>query len=95
MVKFELSELQSKAILDLRLQKLTGLEVSKIKYEHNNLMKLILHLKEVLSDKAMRMTIIKDELLEIKEKYGDSRRTSIDYAGGDLTIEDMIPVDKY
>ena len=94
MVKFELSELQSKAILDLRLQKLTGLEVSKIKDEHNNLMKLISHLKELLSDKAMRMNIIKDELLEIKEKYGDSRRTSIDYAGGDLTIEDMIPDEK-
>ena len=92
--KFELSEIQSKAILDLRLQKLTALEVNKLKDEHTELMKTIQSLKDLLSDKNMRMTLIKDELIEIKEKYGDERRTEINYAGGDLTIEDMIPDEK-
>jgi len=94
MLKFELSETQSKAILDLRLQKLTALEVNKLKDEHAELMKTIQSLKDLLSDKALRMTLIKDELLEIKEKYGDVRRTEINYAGGDLKIEDMIPDEK-
>ncbi len=92
--KFELSEVQSKAILDLRLQKLTALEVDKLNNEHAQLMQLISDLKNLLSDKLMRMNLIKEELLEIKEKYGDDRRTEIDYAGGDLTIEDMIPDEK-
>jgi len=94
MSMFDLSEQQSKAILDLRLQKLTALEVNKIKKEHEELMSLIKSLKELLSNKEMRMSLIKDELIEIKERYGDERRTEINYAGGDLTIEDMIPDEK-
>ena len=94
MSKFELSDLQSKAILDLRLQKLTALEVNKLKDEHAELMATIKSLKELLSDKSMRMNLIKTELLDIKDKYSDNRRTEIDYAGGDLTIEDMIPDEK-
>jgi DNA gyrase subunit A len=91
MNNYSLSEIQARAILDLRLQKLTGLEQDKIKEEHLELMKLIAHLENILGDEAMRMSIIKDELLEIREKYGDERRTEIEYAGGDLNIEDMIP----
>jgi len=91
MNNYSLSEIQARAILDLRLQKLTGLEQDKIKEEHHELMKLIAHLENILGDEAMRMSIIKDELLEIREKYGDERRTEIEYAGGDLNIEDMIP----
>ena len=91
MNNYSLSEIQARAILDLRLQKLTGLEQDKIKEEHHELMKLIAHLENILGDEAMRMSIIKDELLEIRDKYGDERRTEIEYAGGDLNIEDMIP----
>ncbi len=91
MTRYELSEVQAKAILDLRLQKLTGLEQDKIKAEHAELMKLIAHLEDILSNESLRMQIIKDELIEIREKYGDERRTDIEYAGGDLSIEDMIP----
>ncbi|MAQ69559.1 MAG: DNA gyrase subunit A [Flavobacteriales bacterium] len=94
MSTFELSEIQSKAILDLRLQKLTALEVDKLNNEHAELMKLIASLNELLSDKSKRMALIKEEILEIQEKYADERRTTIDYAGGDLTIEDMIPDEK-
>ena len=94
MSTFDLSEQQSKAILDLRLQKLTALEVNKLKKEHEELMNLIKSLRDLLSNKEMRMSLIKDELLEIKERYGDERRTEINYAGGDLTIEDMIPDEK-
>ena len=89
--EFKLSEIQAKAILEMRLQKLTGLERDKIKSEYEELMKTIDYLKSILSDKDLRMQIIKDELLEIKEKYGDERRTDIEYAGGDVSIEDMIP----
>ncbi len=89
--KFKLSEIQAKAILEMRLQKLTGLERDKIKSEYEELMKTIDYLKSILSDKVLRMQIIKDELLEVKEKYGDERRTDIEYAGGDVSIEDMIP----
>ena len=91
MTRYDLSEVQAKAILDLRLQKLTGLEQDKIKAEHAELMKLIAHLEDILSNESLRMQIIKDELIEIREKYGDERRTDIEYAGGDLSIEDMIP----
>lgn len=91
MEKFELSEIQARAILDMRLQKLTGLERDKVKEEHAELMKLIEHLRSILNDHDLRMKIIKDELLEVKEKFGDERRTEINYAGGDLNIEDMIP----
>ena len=77
MSNFELSEIQAKAILDLRLQKLTGLERDKIKDEYEELLKLIENLKLILSDESLRMSIIKDELLDIKERYGDERRTEI------------------
>ena len=86
-----LSELQARAILDLRLQKLTGLEQDKIKEEHAELMKIIAHLESILASEPIRMSIIEEELIEIREKYGDERRTEIEYAGGDLSIEDMIP----
>ncbi len=89
--QFGLSEVQAKAILDLRLQRLTGLERDKIKEEYDGLMKLITHLNEILANEGLRYQIIKDELIEIKEKYGDERRTDIEYAGGDVSIEDMIP----
>ena len=88
---FKLSEVQARAILDLRLQKLTGLERDKIKEEHAELMKTIAHLKSILENEDMRMGIIKDELLDVKEKFGDERRSEIEYAGGDFRIEDMIP----
>jgi DNA gyrase subunit A len=88
---YSLSELQARAILDLRLQKLTGLEQNKIKEEHAELMKIITHLENILANEPVRMEIIKEELIEIREKYGDERRTEIEYAGGDLSIEDMIP----
>ena len=91
MSEFKLSEIQAKAILDMRLQKLTGLERDKIKAEYEELMKTIEYLKSILSDKAKRMEIIKNELIEMKDKYGDDRRTDIEFAGGDVSIEDMIP----
>jgi len=91
MQTYSLTEIQARAILDLRLQKLTGLEQDKIKEEHAELMKIIAHLESILGDEVLRMSIIKDELIEIREKYGDERRTEIEYAGGDLSIEDMIP----
>lgn len=91
MSDFDLSEIQARAILDLRLQKLTGLERDKLKAEYEELMKTIAHLKEILNNFELRMSIITTELLEIKEKYGDERRTEIEYAGGEVSIEDMIP----
>ncbi|MCB0431335.1 MAG: DNA gyrase subunit A [Flavobacteriales bacterium] len=90
MATFSLSEIQAKAILDMRLQKLTGLEREKVKEEHAELMKMIAHYKEILSREDLRMGIIKDELIEVRDKYGDERRTEIEYAGGDMRIEDMI-----
>jgi len=89
--KFELSEKQSQAILDMRLQKLTGLEREKIETEYNELLKYISWLKEILSDREKVLQIIKDELLEIKEKYGDARRTDLCESIDDLDIEDLIP----
>lgn len=91
MSSFGLSEAQARAILDLRLQRLTGLERDKIKSEYDELMERIAYYKKVLSDEGLRFQIIKDELHEVKEQYGDERRTDIDHAGGDLSIEDMIP----
>lgn len=90
MSKFGLSEIQAKAILELRLQKLTGLERDKIKAEFNELMEQIAYFKRILDEKDLRMSIIKEELVEIREKYGDERRSEIEYAGGDMRIEDMI-----
>ena len=89
MEKFDFSEIQAKAILEMRLQKLTGLEREKIKEEYDELMALIAHLNEILSDKAKRMAIIKDELLEIQEKYGDERRTEIIYSSHEINPEDF------
>ena len=90
MSEFGLSEIQAKAILELRLQKLTGLERDKIKAEFNELMEQIAYFKRILGEKELRMTIIKEELVEVREKYGDERRSVIEYAGGDMRIEDMI-----
>lgn len=89
--RFELSEIQARAILDLRLQKLTGLESDKIREEHNELMVLIGELKDILENKPRRMEIIKTETQEIVDKYGDERRTEINYVGGEFSMEDMIP----
>lgn len=89
--KFELSEIQARAILDMRLQRLTGLERDKIKAEYDELMATIKRLKEILASEELRMGIIKDELLEMKEKYGDERRSRIEFSSADLSIEDMIP----
>jgi len=89
--KFKLSELQARAILDMRLQRLTGLERDKIKNEHAELMKTIEGYKQILDSFELRMNIIKEELLEIKEKYGDEPRTEIEYSADDFRIEDTIP----
>ncbi|MBK6541392.1 MAG: DNA gyrase subunit A [Flavobacteriales bacterium] len=88
--EFGLSEIQAKAILDMRLQRLTGLERDKIREEHAELMKLIDRLKAILADEGIRLQIVKDETLEIKEKYGDKRRTQILAGGSDLNMEDLI-----
>lgn len=90
MTTFNLSEIQAKAILDMRLQKLTGLERDKLKDEYDELMKLITYLKSILDSEELRMTIIKDELIEIRDKYGDERKSEIVYAAEDFRIEDMI-----
>ncbi|APS39401.1 DNA gyrase subunit A [Salegentibacter sp. T436] len=89
--RFDLSELQAKAIVEMRLRQLTGLEQDKLRAEYEEIMKTIEDLKDILARKERRMQVIKDELLEIKEKYGDERRSTIEYSGGDLSIEDMIP----
>ncbi len=91
MVRFELTEIQARAIVEMRLRQLTGLEQDKLRFEYEEISKLIENLKEILASKDRRMTIIKEELLKIKEKYGDERRSVIEYAGGDMSIEDMIP----
>lgn len=91
MERFKLTEVQAKAIVEMRLRQLTGLEQDKLRDEHAELLKTIEDLKDILDKKERRMQIIKDELLEVKEKYGDDRRSEINYAGGDLSIEDMIP----
>ena len=89
--KFSLSEIQAKAILEMRLQRLTGLEREKIQKEYDELMELIAHLEEILANVELRMGIIKDELAEIKDRYGDERRTDIIHSAEDFTTEDMIP----
>lgn len=89
--KFGLSEIQAKAILEMRLQRLTGLERDKIKKEYDEIMELITKLKEILEKEELRMGIIKDELIEIKDRYGDERRTDIVHSAEDFTTEDMIP----
>ncbi|MGB7393794.1 MAG: DNA gyrase subunit A [Pricia sp.] len=89
--RFELSEIQAKAIVEMRLRQLTGLEQDKLRTEYDEVIATIADLKDILAKKERRMQIIKDELLEVKEKYGDDRRSEINLAGGDLSIEDMIP----
>jgi DNA gyrase subunit A len=88
--RFNLSEIQAKAIVEMRLRQLTGLEQDKLRAEYEEIMKLIAHLKELLASKEMRMALIKEELTEIKDKYGDERRSTIEYSGGDVSIEDLI-----
>jgi DNA gyrase subunit A len=89
--QFGLSEIQSKAILEMRLQRLTGLERDKIRAEHAELMALITRLRSILDSEELRMQIIKDELTHLKDKYGDERRSIIEFSSADLSIEDMIP----
>lgn len=90
MSQFGMSEIQAKAVLELRLQRLTGMERNKIKEEHEEVMKLIEHLKNVLADEGLRFTIIKDELQEVKQKFGDQRKTEITYLADEIRIEDLI-----
>ena len=91
---FELTEIQAKAIVEMRLRQLTGLEQDKLRTEFDELMKTIADLKDILDKKDRRMEIIKNELFEVKNKYGDERRSSIEYAGGSFRVEDMIPDEK-
>jgi DNA gyrase subunit A len=88
---FKLSEIQAKAIVEMRLRQLTGLEQDKLRKEYDDLLVTIADLKDILDKKDRRMEIIKEELLEIRAKYGDERRSNIEYAGGDFSMEDMIP----
>ena len=92
--EFELSDIQSKAIVEMRLRQLTGLEQDKLRTEFDQLQITISDLKNILDKKDLRMEIIKNELKEIKEKYGDERRSEIEYAGGSFSIEDIIPDEK-
>ena len=94
MKEFELTEIQAQAILDLRLARLTGMELEKIKEEYEAIMAEIERLEGILANADQRFAIIKEELIEIKEKFGDERRTSINYAGGEMSIEDIIPDEK-
>jgi DNA gyrase subunit A len=88
--RFGLSEIQTRAIVDMRLRQLTGLEQDKLRSEYEELMKLIADLKDILDREERRMQIIKDELIEIKAKYGDARRSSIEYAASEMRMEDLI-----
>lgn len=94
MSKFGLSEIQAKAILEMRLSRLTGLERDKIREEYAELKKTIEWLRRVLAEEPLRMEIIKNETIEVKEKYGDERRTNIEYAAGDFNMEDLIANDE-
>lgn len=87
---FEMSEIQAKAVLELRLQRLTGMEINKIKEEYEEIMKLITYLKDLLSDELKRYDLIKTELIEVKDKFGDARRTEITYLDNEVRIEDLI-----
>ena len=88
--RFQLSDIQARAIVEMRLRQLTGLEQDKLRAEYEDIMKLIQRLKDLLANKDLRMALIKEELIEIKEKYGDNRRSLIEYSGGDVSIEDLI-----
>ncbi|GAA4832001.1 DNA gyrase subunit A [Algivirga pacifica] len=89
--RFDFSEIQARAILDMRLQRLTGLEIEKIQSEHDEVTKTVVYLKDLLESKEKRMALIKEELLELMEKYGDERRSTIEMNADDLEIEDLIP----
>ena len=91
MDRFDLSDIQSRAIVEMRLRQLTGLEQDKLRTEYDELMKTIAYLKSILGDEGLRMTIIKDELVVIRDKYGDERRSIIEHNANDLRMEDMIP----
>jgi DNA gyrase subunit A len=88
--RFKLSDIQARAIVEMRLRQLTGLEQDKLRAEYEELMKLIDHLKALLENVDLRTNLIKEELVEIREKYGDERRSLIEYSGGDVSIEDLI-----
>jgi len=88
--RFELSEIQARAIVEMRLRQLTGLEQDKLRSEYEELLKTIEDYKDILAKIERRMEIIKNELLEVKEKYGDERRSTIEYSGGDVSIFDLI-----
>jgi DNA gyrase subunit A len=88
--RFNLSDIQSRAIVEMRLRQLTGLEQDKLRTEYEEIMKLIEHLKALLADINLRIALIKEELTEIRDKYGDERRSVIEYSGGDVSIEDLI-----
>ena len=90
MERFGLSEIQAQAILDMRLKTLSGLQREKIEEEYNELMKLIAHLKEILASETLVYQIIKEEMIEIKEKFGDERKTKIVVAEGEIDVEDLI-----
>jgi len=90
MERFKLSEIQARAIVEMRLRQLTGLEQDKLRAEYEEIMKLIAELRALLESKELRMELIKTELIEIRDKYGDARRSQIEYAGGDVSIEDLI-----
>ncbi|MCT4582922.1 MAG: DNA gyrase subunit A [Flavobacteriales bacterium] len=92
--RFELSEIQARAIIEMRLRQLTGLEQDKLRAEYDDLMKTIADLKDILANESRRMQIIKDELIEVKEKYGDERRSVIEYSANEMRIEDLIPDDE-
>jgi len=88
--RFNLTDIQSRAIVEMRLRQLTGLEQDKLRAEYEEIMKLIEHLKALLEDVNLRTALIKEELVEIRDKYGDERRSLIEYSGGDVSIEDLI-----
>lgn len=88
--RFKLSDIQARAIVEMRLRQLTGLEQDKLRAEYDEIMKLIQHLEALLADVNLRTTLIKEELQEMLEKYGDERRSQIEYSGGDVSIEDLI-----
>ncbi|MDI1317785.1 DNA gyrase subunit A [Flavobacterium sp.] len=88
--RFKLSDIQARAIVEMRLRQLTGLEQDKLRAEYDEIMKLIQGLKDLLASKDLRMALIKEELIEIRDKYGDARRSLIEYSGGDVSIEDLI-----
>jgi DNA gyrase subunit A len=90
MTSFGMTEIQARAVLELRLQRLTGMERHKIKEEYDEIMKLIAHLQEILANESMRFDIIKNELLEVKEKFGDPRRTEIQYLADEISMADLI-----